>query len=58
MRAVGRWYNVEIVYQGMPPERSFSGEIYRNMNLKKLLEILNFNHVHFRVEGKKILVTS
>ncbi|KIO77416.1 hypothetical protein TH53_09020 [Pedobacter lusitanus] len=57
MRAVERWYNVEVVYQGAPPKRSFSGEIYRNINLKEFLAILDFNNVHFHINGKKIWVT-
>nr|WP_121273327.1 FecR domain-containing protein [Pedobacter schmidteae] len=56
MRAVARWYDVEVTYEGALPAREFSGEIYRNLNLNQVLDVLSFYKVHFRVEGKKIIV--
>jgi len=58
MRQFGRWYNVEIEYEGKIPSTIFSGEIYRNVNLSKALEILRFTNINFRVEGRKIIITS
>ncbi|KIO74504.1 hypothetical protein TH53_26050 [Pedobacter lusitanus] len=58
MRSVARWYDVEVSYEGSLPARQFSGEIHRNINLSEVLDILSFFKVHFRVEGKKITVTS
>jgi transmembrane sensor len=57
MRQIGRWYNVEIKYEGNVPPTVFSGEIYRNVNLSKALEILRFAKVNFRIEGREIIVT-
>jgi transmembrane sensor len=57
MRQFGRWYNVEIEYEGKIPSTIFSGEIYRNVDLSKALEILRFTNINFRVEGRKIVVT-
>ncbi len=37
MRQIGRWYNVEIQYEGKVQSTVFSGEIYRNVNLSKAL---------------------
>lgn len=56
MRAIARWYDVEVSYQGVIPKKEFSGEMYRNLNLDQLLDVLSFYKVHFRVEGKKIIV--
>lgn len=56
MRAVARWYDVEVTYEGALPAREFSGEIYRNLNLNQVLDVLSFYKVHFRVDGKKIIV--
>jgi len=58
MRSVARWYDVEIAYEGGTlPKKEFSGEIYRNLNLDQVLDLLSFYNVHFRVEGKRIVVT-
>ncbi|RAJ24568.1 FecR family protein [Pedobacter cryoconitis] len=57
MRAVSRWYDVEVSYEGNLPGRQFSGEIHRNINLSEVLDILSFFKVHFRIDGKKITVT-
>jgi transmembrane sensor len=57
MRQIGRWYNIEIQYEGEVQSTVFSGEIYRNVNLSKALEILGFTKVNFRIEGRKIIIT-
>ncbi|MDR6782904.1 transmembrane sensor [Pedobacter africanus] len=57
MRAIARWYDVEVQYEGTLPDKEFSGDIYRNLDLNQVLSVLSFYKVHFRVEGKKITVT-
>ena len=57
MRAVARWYDVDVAYEGTIPNKEFSGEIPRNLNLKQVFEILSFFKVHFRTDGKTITVT-
>ena len=57
MRSVARWYDVEVSYEGNLPGRQFSGEIHRDINLSEVLDILSFFKVHFKIEGKKIIVT-
>ncbi|MEC5146439.1 FecR domain-containing protein [Chitinophaga sp. 212800010-3] len=58
MRQLARWYNVEVVYEGQIPKRSFSGKIPRNMTASKVLEILKSVGVNFRIDanGGKIIV--
>ncbi|WP_316821205.1 FecR family protein [Pedobacter gandavensis] len=56
MRAVARWYDLDVVYEGTLPRRQFSGEIDRNSNLSQVLDILSFFKVHFSVHGKQIIV--
>jgi len=58
MRQVSRWYDVEVVYVNEAPKDLFRGEIYRNVNVSKVLKVLEASGVHFTVEGKKILVQS
>jgi ferric-dicitrate binding protein FerR (iron transport regulator) len=56
MRQLSRWYDLQVVYtQGVPKDR-FQGEMYRDVNLSKIVKILEASGVHFRIEGKKLLV--
>lgn len=56
MRQLSRWYDVDIVYVNGVPEDLFRGEIYRSVNVSKVLKVLEASGVHFTVEGRKILV--
>jgi len=56
MREIGRWYNVEIVYNGKVPMRRFEGKISRNALLSEVLRILELSNVKFKIEGNKIIV--
>jgi hypothetical protein len=56
MRQVARWYNVDVVYEGAIPERTFTGGISRNANLSELLHLLEVSKVHFRIDGNKLIV--
>jgi transmembrane sensor len=56
MRQIARWYDVEIVYEGDIPPMEFGGKISRNSNVSEVLKILELSKVHFRIEGKKIIV--
>jgi ferric-dicitrate binding protein FerR (iron transport regulator) len=57
MRQVARWYNVDIEYEGTIPQREFSGKMQRNLNASQVLDLLSFTRIHFKIEGKKIIVT-
>ena len=56
MRQVGRWYDIDVSYEGNLPEREFSGKISRNTNASNVLKILEQSNIHFRMENKKIIV--
>jgi len=56
MRQVMRWYDVDIVYEGKVPDRFFTADISRDKNLSAMLKILELSNVHFRVEGRKLIV--
>ena len=56
MRQLSRWYDVSVKTEGALPERRFSGEISRNVNLAQLLDILSFKRIHFSIEGKLLTV--
>lgn len=56
MFEISRWYNMQIVYDGKVPERSFVGKISRDAQLSDVLKILELSSVKFKVEGRKIIV--
>jgi ferric-dicitrate binding protein FerR (iron transport regulator) len=57
MRFLGRWYDVDVVYEGAIPQREFAGEIEKKLNLSQVLKILEKNNLHFKLEGRKLVVT-
>ncbi|MEP7258910.1 MAG: FecR family protein [Flavitalea sp.] len=58
MRQLSRWYDVDVKYEGNIRIRTFSGKIERDLSLSDLLDGLKRTDVHFRIEGKKLIVTS
>jgi ferric-dicitrate binding protein FerR (iron transport regulator) len=56
MRQIARWYNVDVEYHGTIPERKFAGQMDRSSNLSHVLKILEESNVHFKTEGKKVIV--
>jgi transmembrane sensor len=54
MRKVSRWYDVDVAYRGELPKRNFTGGISRKAEISQLFKILELNHIHFTVEGRKI----
>ncbi|MCS3798615.1 FecR family protein [Niastella sp. OAS944] len=56
MRQVERWYNVDVVYEGDLPQRTFTGGIERSARLSELLRLLEVSKVKFRVEGNRLIV--
>lgn len=57
MRQIGRWYNLDVSYEGTVPQREFSGKITRNTQLSNVLKILEQSNIHFRMEQNRIVVT-
>ena len=58
MRQLARWYNIQVVYKGDIPKRTFKGKVYRNIKASEALGILSYFGAHFRIEGKTIIVSS
>lgn len=57
MRQLSRWYDMDVVYRAPAGDHEFVGQIERSAPLSKVLKILEMGDVHFRVEGKTIIVT-
>ena len=56
MRQIGRWYNIEIIYEQAVYTTKFKGKIGRDLNLTDALEVLKKAGVNFKVEGRTVTV--
>lgn len=56
MRSVERWYDIDVVYQGDLPPRTFSGKFSSNARLSELLTILDANSIHYTLNGRVLTV--
>jgi len=56
MRQLARWYDVDVVYEGKIPDMEFGGKVDRTLPLNDLLKFLDKNQIHFRLEGRKLIV--
>ena len=56
MRQLERWYNIEVVYEKNIPDIRFGGKMSNDVSLLGLLKSLQAMEVHFRVEGRKLIV--
>lgn len=57
MRQIARWYDVDVQYRGNG-DLQFTGQITRNINVSKVLEMLELTgEVKFKVQDKQVLVT-
>ncbi|MFT3705181.1 MAG: FecR family protein [Agriterribacter sp.] len=57
MRQIARWYDVDVRYEGNIPERKFGGDILRDSELADVLKGLEVSQVHFRMEGRNLIIT-
>lgn len=57
LRQLARWYNVDFIYEGKISDRKISGGIDRNINIADALEILGYMNIHYKIDGRKIIVT-
>jgi len=56
MRQIARWYDVTIVYQGAAPKDEIVGKLPRTADVKDVLHIMELIGIHFKIEGKTIVV--
>lgn len=56
MRQLERWYDIKVVYESNIPHLEFVGKMNRDMPLSGVLLALRKSEVHFRVEGRKLIV--
>lgn len=56
MRQIERWYDIEVVYEKGIPNIRFGGKLSRDVSLHGLLQSLQESEVHYRLEGRKLIV--
>lgn len=56
MNQISRWYNVDVEISGKLPDGHYRGNISRNVNLSKVLKVMELSGIHFTIEGRKIIV--
>lgn len=56
MRAIGRWYDVQINYEAQKDSHRFTGQISRNAKASEALQILATSGYHFEIKGKVVTV--
>jgi ferric-dicitrate binding protein FerR (iron transport regulator) len=57
MRQLARWYDIDVVYQGQIPDHEYQGRIQRDLLLSDVLKNLESDQIHFKLEGRKLIVT-
>ncbi len=57
MRQISRWYDLDISYNGPVPSTLYKGKIPRDFTLSQVLNALKLAGVHFKVEGKTLIVS-
>jgi ferric-dicitrate binding protein FerR (iron transport regulator) len=56
MPQLERWYDIEVMYEKGIPNIRFGGKLSRDVSLAGLLKSLEETEVHFRIEGRKLVV--
>ena len=58
MRQVSRWYDMDVSYEGDMTGKAFTGSVLRSEKVQEVLRKLEeTGTIHYRIEGKKIIVT-
>lgn len=58
MRQIGRWYNIDIEFEGGISKKTFSAIVSRTNNISEVLKIMEAAGIRFRIGEKKIIVTN
>jgi transmembrane sensor len=56
MREIGRWYDLDIVYEAEPEQEEMAGEIQRSLTLSQVMNVLQKIDVHYRIQGRTLIV--
>jgi len=51
MRELGRWYDVDVIYDGIMPDRYFTGKLDRTLTLDQVLKTLTDGRIHYTIDA-------
>ena len=57
MNQLERWYDITVIYENGVPDIRFGGKMERELDLRSVLRILEISNVHYRLEGRKLIIT-
>lgn len=58
LRQVGRWYDVDIIFENAQLSEKLGGRISKNLPLSKLLKLLELSGVKTKLEGRRLTIIS
>lgn len=53
---LARWYNIQVHFEGAVPSRRITGQVYRNLRLSEVLELLRYSGIECYIQDKTIVV--
>ena len=56
LRQIERWYDIDIIYEKGIPAITFEGKMTKDVPLKDLLVMLERSDIHFRIDGRRLIV--
>ena len=56
MCSAARWYDLNVIYEGEKPKLKLSGRISRNVNLSGLINILRYEGLRCKIDGKNVTI--
>ena len=56
LREISRWYDLEIVYEGSPPDKKLTGTFSRNVGLEQLTAMLQFIGININITNKQLII--
>lgn len=57
LREIARWYDLELVYESEPTVNDIVGKMQRNLALSQVMLTLSDLDIHYRIEGRKLIVS-
>lgn len=56
MKQIERWYDIEVVYEKDVRNSEFVGKLSRDVTLNQLLDGFNEFGIHYKLEGRKLII--
>ena len=56
LREISRWYDLEIVYEGSPPDKKLTGTFSRNVGLEQLTAMLQYIGININIKNKQLFI--